>query len=618
MPPAPATVPPTLQLVLLDDNPSFRAGLRVWLEQFSDIQILGAGRLQEAESLVAQHFSPLATGGLLAPASPRSLLILCLPVQATESATPAFRLCRVLRDRTPALPILMLGASAEPVLVAAAKQSGASGFWLRSGNPDALLATLRRVATGQAVWIGASAGNLSGLGLPGPLAQWRRTLRQTGIGQMEGAIATLTTQLQNPTLSPTERLLLEGRLREVRAARWLVKRLLATPALPEPTAPAATTATAATTVGTAGTAGTAATAATDLPSLSPTSDPAATALERTAAMALETLETRITARSLRAILFEAVLSKLQSSVQNLTETPLETDILRADRKQELFGLLIRKIEDLLDDLRLSQVSTEQLTEKRSQLLLDLWQAGTSDFFGKYYTLSTSQGDLALVDELLSEAATVQADIFDTLPYVEELLSHLLFQTPLTIDGVPYAAGNPEAVLRAELLLSHTVIQLANGVMQPLLNRFSDLEVIKQNYYDRRLISTREVERFRNDLSWHYRLARYVSTPRDMFESQYRLLSFQPRGIQRQSIYAPRRTELEQLRGIPYAVTLALETRDAIAPRVRTAISVVGSSLVYVLTEVLGRGIGLIGRGILKGVGNVWQETRYSRNSERQR
>lgn len=616
MPPAPATVPPTvpspLQLVLLDDNPSFRAGLRVWLEQFGDLQVLGEGRLQEAESLVAQHFSSLAMGDPLAPASPRALLILCLPVQATESATPAFRLCQVLRDRTPALPILMLGASAEPVLVAAAKQAGASGFWLRSGNPDALLATLRRVALGQAVWIGASAGNLGGLGLPGPLAQWRRTLRQTGIGQMERAIATFTTQLQNPTLSPTERLLLEGRLREVRAARWLVKRLLATPALPEPGAPAAPSGTAATIAGTAGT------AATVLPSLSSTSEPEPTALERTAALALETLETRVTARSLRAILFEAVLSKLQSSVQNLTETPLETDILRADRKQELFGLLIRKIEDLLDDLRLSQVSAEQLAEKRSQLLLDLWQAGTSDFFGKYYTLSTPQGDLALVDELLSEAATVQADIFDTLPYVEEFLNHLLFQTPLTIDGVPYAAGNPEAVLRAELLLSHTVIQLANGVMQPLLNRFSDLEIIKQNYYDRRLISTREVERFRNDLSWHYRLARYVSTPRDMFESQYRLLSFQPRGIQRQSIYAPRRTELEQLRGIPYAVTLALETRDAIAPRVRTAISVVGSSLVYVLTEVLGRGIGLIGRGILKGVGNVWQETRYSRNGERQR
>lgn len=55
------------------------------------------------------------------------------------------------------------------------------------------------------------------------------------------------------------------------------------------------------------------------------------------------------------------------------------------------------------------------------------------------------------------------------------------------------------------------------------------------------------------------------------------------------------------------VTLALETRDAIAPRLRTAFSFVGSSVVYVLTEVLGRGIGLVGRGVLKGVGNIRQE-----------
>ncbi|PZO46363.1 MAG: DUF3685 domain-containing protein, partial [Phormidesmis priestleyi] len=71
----------------------------------------------------------------------------------------------------------------------------------------------------------------------------------------------------------------------------------------------------------------------------------------------------------------------------------------------------------------------------------------------------------------------------------------------------------------------------------------------------------------------------------------------------------RRAELNRLGGIPLVVTLALETRDAIAPRLRTAFSIFGSSVVYVLTEVLGRGIGLVGRGILKGVGSAWQDTK---------
>ena len=74
-----------------------------------------------------------------------------------------------------------------------------------------------------------------------------------------------------------------------------------------------------------------------------------------------------------------------------------------------------------------------------------------------------------------------------------------------------------------------------------------------------------------------------------------------------TIYAPRPLELAQLAGIPLVVTLALETRDALSPRLKSATTFLGSSIVYLLTEIIGRGIGLIGRGIIKGVGNIWQE-----------
>ena len=74
--------------------------------------------------------------------------------------------------------------------------------------------------------------------------------------------------------------------------------------------------------------------------------------------------------------------------------------------------------------------------------------------------------------------------------------------------------------------------------------------------------------------------------------------------------------MRDLTGIQLAVTLVLETRDAVAPRVRAAIAFVGSGLVYVLTEVVGRGIGLVGRGILQGIGSAWQDTKISRDSDR--
>ncbi|HEY9297907.1 MAG TPA: DUF3685 domain-containing protein, partial [Phormidium sp.] len=161
-----------------------------------------------------------------------------------------------------------------------------------------------------------------------------------------------------------------------------------------------------------------------------------------------------------------------------------------------------------------------------------------------------------------------------------------------------------------------VIQVANAVVQPLLNNLADVEEVKQNFYDKRLYSTRQVEKFRNELSWRYRVEKYVNEPTAIFESRYNLLALDGYGIIKVFIYAPRSYELRELSGIPYAMTLALETRDAIAPRVRSVISLVGRGAVYVLTQVVGRGIGLIARGILQGIGNAWDDTKFGRNGDR--
>ena len=120
------------------------------------------------------------------------------------------------------------------------------------------------------------------------------------------------------------------------------------------------------------------------------------------------------------------------------------------------------------------------------------------------------------------------------------------------------------------------------------------------------MSSREIERFRNDLSWRYRVDRLVHEPKAIFESRYNLFILTADGINRTSLYAQRRAELAQLTGIPLDVTLALETRDALSPRVRNVVSFVGSGVVYFLTEVVGRSLGLVGRGILQGMGSAWR------------
>jgi hypothetical protein len=64
------------------------------------------------------------------------------------------------------------------------------------------------------------------------------------------------------------------------------------------------------------------------------------------------------------------------------------------------------------------------------------------------------------------------------------------------------------------------------------------------------------------------------------------------------------------------VTIAFEARDAIAPRLRSTVAWAGKGVVYVLTQVIGRSIGLVVRGVIQGIGNTLQDARFGKNSER--
>jgi Protein of unknown function (DUF3685) len=275
-------------------------------------------------------------------------------------------------------------------------------------------------------------------------------------------------------------------------------------------------------------------------------------------------------------------------------------------------LVLRKLQDLLEQLRFLGVPAEALPERRSQLLQQVWQASTLEFIGKY---CAEPSVLPIVEVAMQESPLIQVTALDRIPFVLDLLAYLLYASPLVIDNVPYRSNSPEATTRAKLLLDNLAIQLANSVMQLLLNQLTEENSLKYNLYDRRYLSSREIARLRNELSWKYRQDYYFEEPKAIFESQYRLFAFEGGAIGQTAISVPRLAELDQLQGLRWFVTIALETRDAIAPRVRAAIGFLGQGVVYLLTQVLGKGLGLIGRGILQGFGNALQETRYGKNGQ---
>ncbi|WP_404789989.1 DUF3685 domain-containing protein [Altericista sp. CCNU0014] len=423
------------------------------------------------------------------------------------------------------------------------------------------------------------------------LSRIKLQLRQQSIAKIQQRYQMVAQGLEDGSLSWWEWAVLTGQLRELSAAQHLVETLFAT-AAEEPTSDERVLET------------------------DPFPSGRSLALSRPIAAALDrhTFTENDDFQTLKYVILDRLTAKLTLPLTNQTDTPLEIDILKPVKKQELFLVVLKQFEALLDELRFSRVSRSQLKSKRRQLLQDLWQSSATDFLGKYRTIAVGTLDAStsateIMQQVLLDIVVVDNAILERVPLFVELLDHLLFHSDLEMDRQVYPVGSSEAILQGEAILGNVVLQISNAVAQPLINRFSGVDELRRDFFDRRWLSTREIERFRNALSWKYRVLQWFVEPTDIFESQYRLLAFSEAGLQYRTIYAPRDLELKTLSGVPFVVTLALETRDAVAPPLQAAVTIVGRGIVFVLTQVIGRSIGLVGRGVLQGIGYVRGEVR---------
>jgi hypothetical protein len=109
--------------------------------------------------------------------------------------------------------------------------------------------------------------------------------------------------------------------------------------------------------------------------------------------------------------------------------------------------------------------------------------------------------------------------------------------------------------------------------------------------------------FRNNLVWKYRREKYWQTPKNIFEDEFQLFKLAYQGIVICKITHPRNQELNQIKGLPWAITMLIEFRDSINRIIKAMGDILGKTIVYLLTEIIGKGIGLIGKGILQGIGS---------------
>ena len=538
--------PNQIKLFIVDNDPIFRLGFCTAIANYGDFMVIGQGDSSN------DTFRQLTQGLVL------NILVVGIGVDKEGLEFSSLEFCQRLRQLYPELPIFVLALNLKTRQLINIRSWGIKGYCDKGTDIERVVSGLRCVAYGESYWLNNK------LSRPKWLQNTLSGISQTGRQQIRDSIAEIEVRLENPDLSDWERAFLLGRQRELLTARWISDRLIAEE-LPAPKKVEAAL------------------------EISPQS--AITEFSPPTELEIAPMF----ADSITAKIFKEVQTDIQLGVFNRSKIALEIDILNLSKRKELLLTILDRLNQTLAELRQTNLPAQEY-------LQTLWEWVVGYFFSKHYgELNASDRD-RLMAIALNELKSIEFNVFNNIYSLPELLAYLLGKKSLIIDNITYRSEAPEAIERAKYLLHNLIIQVANGVMQVILNNFYDLEIFKYNLYDNNYKSSRELARFRNELSWRYRQEIYWDNPQNIFESRYRLFILNKGRIQILYLYAPRKLELEKLRGIPWLATIAIETRDAIAPRLRAVLAFAGSGVVFILTQVIGKGLGLIGKGILQGIG----------------
>lgn len=531
-----------IKLFIVDRDSIFRLGLRTAIAQYADFEIVGEGNLSE------DTLRELTQGMVLN--------VLVLGISYTESEISGLKLTRQLRQLYPQLPLFLLTPNLATKQIAKLKSWGVKGNCDRGASINSIVEGLYTVAYGNTYWSTNDA-------TPKLWQQALANISQSGRIELEQTLQEIEQKLANPNLSDWERVFLVGRKRELQSARWLSSRFVGEEIVLK-----------------------------ELANL----EPADRAIVPLAPAELAPLPEF--ADSANKTIFERVVTDIQIGLNNRTKIPLEIDLLQPAIAKSLCHLILQRLSETIAQIPIANTLDRDYTA----YLEELWQWSTVYFFSQHY--GSNEEPLQLEEIYPQEFTTVQQNIFNDLYGIPELFDYLLGKPGLVIDNIVYQSDDPEAIARIEFLLHNLIIHLANGVMQVILNNFYDLEVFKYQLYKAECRSDREIARFRNQLSWRYRQENYFTHPQNIFESRHRLLVINAGVIRTIYVYAPRKAELDELTGIPWFSTIVIEIRDAIAPIVRKLIALAGSGVVFVLTQVIGKGLGLVGKGIIQGIGST--------------
>ncbi len=297
---------------------------------------------------------------------------------------------------------------------------------------------------------------------------------------------------------------------------------------------------------------------------------------------------------------ERMKKHFQQDLRNATGNILAIESLNAPRRRELLLEILNQLDQVIKSLRDKNNLDKPLKQSWSELQLEIRQQALRRISGNYLQIPKGADMNPVAEQLLELTELEQID--DEIPASERMLEPLLLNKPVLIEGQLLPSDDPRALIHLEVFISNWLIRTAEIISAEVLGACGEWPELRRYMLNPSLISTRELERFRNQLNSQARWQNLVQRPIRLYESKRLLYRIIQGKIEPLTITEPRDEELRQLGWWQQQVALLIEARDALAPQIQSVVKHLGDLMVVLLTQVLGRAIGLVGRGIAQGMG----------------
>ncbi|MBW3041799.1 DUF3685 domain-containing protein [Prochlorococcus marinus] len=305
-------------------------------------------------------------------------------------------------------------------------------------------------------------------------------------------------------------------------------------------------------------------------------------------------------KELWKVIYSRVNERIQDSLTNSTDELSALFSLNNIKRINLLKTLLYEFSILISKLD-SKSDQEEGFEKDLQSITPELRANTlRNFIDSYHRLQKNGVEVTISDYIINNSNLGIID--DELPSIDLILDPILNNKPVIIDGQYLSIEDPRAFIQLEMLILNWIFRTAELLSEEIISSCSEWPQLRKYFLNQDLISTRELERKRNQINTKNQIQNIFKKPVRLYESKRLYYTVNNNAVEKIIILEPRDDELRKLDWAQRQIAFIIELRDALAPQVQSIIQYLGDLIVLILTKVIGRSIGLVGRGIAQGMG----------------